>query len=591
MSTFCSLLIALLPALASEPVTTAWIRHSGAIVRGAPEVHSLEVREYEVVVRSAGVSVYYLGALQTVPPESSGIRDLEFRIPRFPAPATGQHSIVPAGVAGVFSNGVPIYNLLEGQSWNGSNLWHFDSVAATAGEYPQLLSELIAGNNGHSPILGFALDGYPIYGPWHDGRHMRSSYRLRTIAARTTWADGTSLTPAQYGPAISTEQPLGTFAEDYEYAAGTGDLDKFNGASVTTPEYPQGTYAYFLATDSAGRLSFPYLLGDRYYGTVPAHARPFALLDGKQRSAITAGIPVRLGLRFAARRLEVVHEKPVHLIVVSEDLAEFAHIHPERSVDDTFEVMHTFQHGGRYRLYADYTLPGSPGRIEQIDVVVDGPARTREQLKESVSKQATLTSSDCLRAGADLQFSFALQDRTDLQPFLGAWAHFVVIDESRQSFLHAHPMETAGVEHTHATGPAPEVVHTQMNFPHAGLYKIWAQFQQAGKVVTLPYILRVAEASPAPLSETTVKASYVVRVNAHGFTPARLELPAGKRVRIAFERDSEPNCGSKVVFPELSLTKDLPLGRTTVIEIETPANGELRFTCGMGMYRGVVVVK
>src|SRR4051794_35907398 len=103
MSTFCSLLCALLPALASEPVTSAWIQHPGALLRGAPEVHSVEVREREVVVKSAGVSVYYLGALQAVPAESSGVRDLEFRIPRFPAPAGVHHPIVPAGVAGVFS--------------------------------------------------------------------------------------------------------------------------------------------------------------------------------------------------------------------------------------------------------------------------------------------------------------------------------------------------------------------------------------------------------------------------------------------------------------------------------------------------------
>ena len=55
--------------------------------------------------------------------------------------------------------------------------------------------------------------------------------------------------------------------------------------------------------------------------------------------------------------LEKVHERPIHLIVVSTDLAEFAHIHPELQSDDTYAVSYSFPHGGTYWLYADYTRP------------------------------------------------------------------------------------------------------------------------------------------------------------------------------------------------------------------------------------------
>src|SRR5437870_44644 len=93
---------------------------------------------------------------------------------------------------------------------------------------PGLLEKLIDDGSGHSPLIGFALDGYPVYGPWAwaqpDGtgglRRMRSSYKIRSIRERQTWPDGTRLTPGQYGPEASAADPIGMFAEDHEYVRG-----------------------------------------------------------------------------------------------------------------------------------------------------------------------------------------------------------------------------------------------------------------------------------------------------------------------------------------------------------------------------------
>src|ERR1043165_7975555 len=76
------------------------------------------------------------------------------------------------------------------------------------------------------------------------------------------------------------------------------------------------------------------------------------------------------------RFLQFVHEKPLHLLIVSEDLAEFYHIHPEMQVDDSYGVKHIFPHGGLYRLYADYTPPGYGAIVEQFELRVDGPERS-----------------------------------------------------------------------------------------------------------------------------------------------------------------------------------------------------------------------
>jgi hypothetical protein len=74
----------------------------------------------------------------------------------------------------------------------------------------------------------------------------------------------------------SGQFPLGTFVEDYEYRPDSGDLDSSNGRFSVTPEYPGGTYAYFLSTDDAGAIAFPYFLTERFRGKLPGVAAPRA---------------------------------------------------------------------------------------------------------------------------------------------------------------------------------------------------------------------------------------------------------------------------------------------------------------------------
>jgi uncharacterized protein (TIGR03437 family) len=143
----------------------------------------------------------------------------------------------------------------------------------------------------HSPILGWAYDGYPVYGPYGYSSatdpsspigRIRSGFRLRSITARTsipTWSlashPGVSQTlPANLaGPGVSLDFPLGRYLEDYEYVADPGDLDQYNGRTGVTPEFPNGTYAYFVTIKEDGSLAFPYMLGSEYYGTVTGKER------------------------------------------------------------------------------------------------------------------------------------------------------------------------------------------------------------------------------------------------------------------------------------------------------------------------------
>lgn len=226
-----------------------------------------------------------------------------YRFPRNPAVATTKIISPKVGAIGSLLNGVPIYGLSNAKSWNGTadmpapgglGIWNVEVglsegfVLDTAfGAHPQqtgayhshttpyrFYRSTPAGQ--HSPLVGYAFDGYPVYGPYGYSSptdassavaRMKTGYSLRSITTRTTLPDGTALTAAQYGPDVNATHPIGFYCEDYEWLASNGgDLDEYNGRFCKTPEYPAGTYAYFVTVDAAGAAAFPYYIGIKYYG-------------------------------------------------------------------------------------------------------------------------------------------------------------------------------------------------------------------------------------------------------------------------------------------------------------------------------------
>ncbi len=130
----------------------------------------------------------------------------------------------------------------------------------------------------HSPIVGYAFDGYPIYGAYgyanSDGsggiRRIESSYQPRNISVRQVLPDGTVLAQPNWGPPVGANAPLapplGYYLEDFEYVPGLGDLDEHNGRFAVTPDSPGGTYAYYATTAANGTSAYPYLVGPTYRG-------------------------------------------------------------------------------------------------------------------------------------------------------------------------------------------------------------------------------------------------------------------------------------------------------------------------------------
>ena len=151
-------------------------------------------------------------------------------------------------------------------------------------------TEIVGIPTNHSPIIGWVADGYPVYGPYgytnptnsNSGiKRMTSGYQKRTISDRTSYPDWAarmynknSLASNEYGPNVSSQFPIGHYIEDYEYMGDIGltqgvdfDLDEHNGRFCVTPDFPNGTYAYFITCEADGTPVFPYNIGRAYYGT------------------------------------------------------------------------------------------------------------------------------------------------------------------------------------------------------------------------------------------------------------------------------------------------------------------------------------
>jgi len=81
-----------------------------------------------------------------------------------------------------------------------------------------------------------------------------------------------------------------------------------------------------------------------------------------------------------------------------------------------------------------------------------------------------------------------------------------------------------------------------------------------------------------------------VEVAESGYKPKNIGVKKGQKVSLEFHRADGDNCGEKLVFPELGIEKDLPIGEKVLVEITPTKSGELKFTCGMDMFRGKLIV-
>lgn len=193
-----------------------------------------------------------------------------------------------------------------------------------------------------------------------------------------------------------------------------------------------------------------------------------------------------------------VHDKPMHLFLVSRDLSYFAHVHPTPSGSGSFDIR-VDAPAGEYMALADFLPAGGTPQMIQRALVTPGfelvsggapvAAPSPNRVATTGDIHGSLTSSE-LVAGRAATLTVALTDARsgallrDLEPFLAAPAHGFIASFDLTSAVHAHPRDrdTFGSEFSFDFLP-----------PQSGLFKIWVQVQRRGKVETLPFVVRVGE--------------------------------------------------------------------------------------------------
>ncbi len=332
----------------SRTISKTWSRGSG--VQSTPTYAGVSKIVYStnwVYVRATGLASHIMGPwyldagktmnLPNFPSNTAKI----YRIPRTPSIPTTK-SLTGLGASGCMVNGVSMFDMRDAFSYvnasatdstpvnglTGDGVWNRDGYHNEGVTFDPALAHQ-AGNNyhyhaqpiglryqlgdhvdynattnrytesttavtRHSPILAWAADGLPVYGPYgyssplnaNSGlRRMVSGFVLRngsygttnlTSTGRTTlpaWAQRIQTVTFKNGPAINSTYLLGHYIEDFDYLGDRGytqgvdfDLNEQNVRWCVTPEYPSGTYAYFTTINADGTPAYPYTTGRQYFG-------------------------------------------------------------------------------------------------------------------------------------------------------------------------------------------------------------------------------------------------------------------------------------------------------------------------------------
>ena len=303
---------------------------------------SVQYNTTDVYVSTKGIPAYPTGPFLDGNPSLASDQNAIFKFPLDPVENTGTKTATTGGNIGVFINGVALFDYRDGVAWNNATSalcggpgnppcpggpmatqdWNRDAIPAEKGGFDCSKGHPAMGNyhhhqnpsafkldkvvisticnlydadglytidsSSHSPLIGFAYDGFPIYGAYGftdtNGTgaivRIKSGYQLNTATTRTN------------GPAVNTTYFNGYFREDYQFIAHPTDLtylDEHNGRWCKTPEYPNGTYAYFATVDANHNSFYPYVVGPTFYG-VYANAKVTSVPSGTTPYTSTVGI-------------------------------------------------------------------------------------------------------------------------------------------------------------------------------------------------------------------------------------------------------------------------------------------------------------
>lgn len=221
--------------------------------------------------------------------------------------------------------------------------------------------------------------------------------------------------------------------------------------------------------------------------------------------AIATGENVRLIFRpvnshhpDASVPLSIQHEAAFHLIIVNSQLTTFEHLHPQSDTNGNYFIDVTFNHAGEYLIYADYQAEGYAPQTDRLTLQVKGP---EQQIPEETNAKLVavadgldlaIAAAAPFVAGAESHIPVTITKNgkalraADIEPYLGAVAHIILIGREDKDFLHIHPMSDSQF---------PVIGHTI--FPRADIYRMWIQFKTEGVLHTADFTIHVKSGDAA----------------------------------------------------------------------------------------------
>lgn len=246
----------------------------------------------------------------------------------------------------------------------------------------------------------------------------------------------------------------------------------------------------------------------------PMATADYSLRLTTEPKLVKAGEPVKFHIEVLhpltgerVKEFGEVHDRLFHLFVVSRDMKFFAHIHPDLGKDGTLTVAETLPVAGQYVLFSDFMPVGGGPQLITTPVTTAGfdgdIASSWPNLKADASftKQANGVTVDMqiepskLVAGEEADIPIHFEDQKtgqpvkDLQRYLGAFGHAMMLSEDMLEHVHAHPEQM--LEGTDIKdGGGPDLIFHAL-FPKPGNYRIWLQFQRNDVLSTIPFTVRV----------------------------------------------------------------------------------------------------
>jgi len=252
------------------------------------------------------------------------------------------------------------------------------------------------------------------------------------------------------------------------------------------------------------------------FQTLPSLVRP------SQKTSLRFRI-LHPGSGEVVKKFESVHERLYHLFVISQDMEYFQHIHPQEQADGTWTIDVTLPKAGYYKVLSDFLPSGGSSQFIARPLVTAGydgdlvadsahlvPDTKLTKVDGDITATVTYDPQQFL-VGLYGHMTYHLTDTatgkpiTDLQTYLGAFGHTLIMSEDMAEYVHSHPLDIIAQPDDDGGPPVfriapgadleklrggPDVTFEGL-MPKPGRYRAWTQFRRHEKIHTFAFTFNV----------------------------------------------------------------------------------------------------